>query len=90
MLPLSIVTTPTENGQRRKGHPVTREDPRQTEAVSDRGNATMQKSAAATPEEHVAEEKATLAASKEARKNSHNVAIEMVKFNESKFLSSES
>ena len=91
MLPLWVITMPTEKGQRQKGHPVTREGPRQTEAVSDRGNATMLKSAAATPEERVAKEKAALAASKKARRISHNAAIEMVKrFDESKFLSSES
>ena len=59
--------------------------------MSDRGNATKQKSGAATPEEGVAKEKADLAATTEARTISHNAAIEMVKrFNESKFLSTES
>ena len=67
---------PTENGQRQK-HPVTRKGPRQTEAVSDRGNATKQKSGAATLEERVAKQKAALAASKEARTISHNAAIEL-------------
>ena len=66
-----------ENSQRQKGHPVTREGPRRTEAVSDRGNATKQKSGAATLEERVAKQKAALAASKEARTISHNAAIEL-------------
>ena len=70
---------------------MTRKGPRQTEAMSDRGNGTNQKSGGATSEERVAKEKATLAASKEARKISHSAAIEMVKrLNESKFLSFES
>ena len=81
----------TENGLRQKGHAVTREGPWRTEAVSDRGNATKQKSEAATPEERVAKEKAALAASKEARAIYHNAVIEMVKrFNESKSLFTES
>ena len=90
MLLLSIVTVPTENGQKQK-HLVTRKGPQHTDVVSDRGNATKQKSGAATTEERVAKEKAALAASKEARTISDNAAIEMVKrFNESKFLSTES
>ena len=87
MLPLSIVTTPTENGQRRKGHPVTHVGPRQTEAVPDQGNATKQKNGDATPEERVDKENAALAATKEARTIYYIAAIVMVK---SKFLSNES
>ena len=57
------------------GHPVTREGPRQTDAVSERGNATKLKSGAATPEERVVKEKAALAASADAWTISHKSAI---------------
>ena len=58
----SLITMPTENGQRQKGQPATCEGPWQTEARPDQGNATKQKSGAATPEERVAKEKGALAA----------------------------